>query len=247
MKRSDQQNERACSICGTSTAPVFACDGGQVCETCAETTREGRDNTSRALKTMRTANERKMERLTDQSDDHDQPAKHDYAIASGLLMCGDLNEVVAGVQLGSGGEVISQKSGGIINTLTEPTVAALEASNHRTELLTMLGTDIAAMALDAADTIGAGNSMEKMLAHQMAGLHDATMKMLHRAHLMQDSDQSVKYVNAAIKASNAYQGGLGTLARMRDDKQQRILVQHVNVSPGGQAIVGTVQSGGGKV
>jgi hypothetical protein len=108
-----------------------------------------------------------------------------------------------------------------------------------------VGSDIAAKVLDAADTISANNSLEKMLAHQMAGLHQVGMKMLHRANLMQEAKHSVQYLNAAIKASTAYQGAMATLHRVRDDKRQHILVQHVNVGAGGQAVVGTVNSGGG--
>lgn len=244
MKRIDQQIERACSLCGTTAAPVFDCDGGQVCEACAETTREGRDNTSRALKTMRTANVRKLDLIKDQANVHEALSQQEYAIVSGQLMSSVLTEVVSGVQLGSGGEAINSKAGGMVNTLTEPTVASLEASNHRTELLTMLGTDIAAMALDAAATVEAANSLEMMLAHQMAAIHQLSMKMAHRASLIQDPAVAVKTMNAAMKGFSTYQGGLAALRHLRGTQQQHIVVQHVNVASGGQAMVGNVNTEG---
>lgn len=182
--------------------------------------------------------------LTDQQEDRIRMDEDQYALASTALMVSDLAAPVPSTCIGSGGEAIDQKHAGMVNTLTVPTIAALEASSHRTELLTQLGTDIAAMALDAATTIRAANSLEKMLAHQMAALHQASMRMLHRANLVQDTEHAVKYVNAAIKASMAYQGALTTISRVRDDKRQHILVQHVNVGAGGQAVVGTVNSGG---
>ena len=161
-------------------------------------------------------------------------------------MTDDLVAAAPAIKLGSGGEAIDQKHGGLVNTLTEPTVAALEASNHRTELLTQLGTDIAAMALDAADTIGAGNSLEKMLAHQMAALHEASLQMFRRANLMEDHAVATKCMGAAIKACTAYQNALMTLERVRSDKRQHIVVQHVQVNAGGQAVVGSVSAGGGQ-
>ena len=246
MKAPLSLQERTCSICGTHDREIIACDGGLVCEVCAQTTREGRDNTSRSLKVKRRRDQLQCDVLTGQRKIHLSPDEQQYALASDTLMLEDLSSAEPNIKLVSGREAINPKHGGVVNTLTEPTIAALEASNHRTELLTQLGTDIAAMALDAADTINAGNSLEKMLVHQMAGLHQASMKMLHRANLMQDADHSVKYVNAAIKASTAYQGAMATLHRVRDDKRQHILVQHVNVGAGGQAVVGTVNSGVGQ-
>jgi hypothetical protein len=246
MKSPIARLERTCSICGSHGHKLVACDGGQVCEACSETTREGRDNTSRSLKAKLRRDQLQCDVLTGQREIHLSLEEQQYNLASGTLMSDDLDAMLPGIKLVSGGEAINQKHAGMVNTLTEPNVAALEASSHRTELLTQLGTDIAAMALDAADTISANNSLEKMLAHQMAGLHQASIRMLHRANLMQDTEHSVKYVNAAIKASTAYQGAMATLHRVRDDKRQHILVQHVNVGAGGQAVVGTVNSGGGQ-
>lgn len=246
MKRANDTRERTCSICGNPCGGVSHIESAQVCGPCAEVTREGRDNTSRSLKAKRRRDQLHCDLLTGQREVHLSPDEQQYTLVSGSLMSEDLAALVPHVKLSSGHEAIDQKHGGLVNTLTEPTVAALEASSHRTELLTQMGTDIAAMALDAADTINAGNSLEKMLAHQMAGLHQASMKMLHRANLMQDTDHSVKYVNAAIKASSAYQGAMAVLHRVRDEKRQHILVQHVNVGAGGQAVVGTVNSGGGQ-
>ena len=44
--------------------------------------------------------------------------------------------------------------------------------------MTEQGADVAAMALDAVNTIQAENSLEKMLAHQLAAAHKATIEMI---------------------------------------------------------------------
>jgi hypothetical protein len=46
----------------------------------------------------------------------------------------------------------------IRDTLTTPDAAALDASEHRIDLLTRIGTNCAALVLDAANSIEAGNS-----------------------------------------------------------------------------------------
>lgn len=246
MKRPEPQHAAACSICGVTGAHLFGCDGGQICEECSETTRQGRDNTSRALKSKRAADQLQVDLLTGQQNARMTADESDYSIASGGLMSAALDEVLSDVAVGSGGEVVSQEHAGLINTLTEPKVAALEASNHRTELLTMLGTDIAAMALDAADTIEADNSLERMLAHQMAAIHQMSMKMAHRANLTADPAVAVKTMNAAMKGFATYQGALSALRHIRGSQHQHIVVQHVNVASGGQAMVGSVSARGGR-
>ena len=63
----------------------------------------------------------------------------------------------------------------LYDTLTVPDLAAVEASFDRSRLLTEQGADVAAMALDVANTIQAGDRSEKMLAHQLAAMHKVGM------------------------------------------------------------------------
>lgn len=244
MKWPNLQDMPCCAICASSEVKLFDCDGGQVCEACAETTRQGRDNSSRALKVKNKRDQLQVNLLTGQLQAQQITNEQAYELTGGSLMSDVLNEVVPDVHLGSGGEAINPKHGGMVNTLTQPTVAALEASSHRTDLLTMLGTDIAAMALDAADTVKAANSLEMMLAHQMAAIHQLSMKMAHRASLIQDPAVAVKTMNAAMKGFSTYQGGLAAFRHLRGTQQQYIVVQHVNVASGGQAMVGNVNTEG---
>jgi hypothetical protein len=169
MKPPRAKAERVCSICGVTHGDLTSYLDGHVCETCCENTREGRDGTTQALKLKQTADRLQVEQLQGQTG-HQSAEAVEYTIAAGQLMAGELLGATTPVQIGSGGEVIKPAAAGMINTLSQPSIAALDASNHRTDLLTMLGSDIAAMALDAADTIEAGNSLEKMLAHQMISM-----------------------------------------------------------------------------
>ena len=50
-------------------------------------------------------------------------------------------------------------------------------------------------------------------------------------------------MNLGVRFMETFQRGLLTFQRLRSGSDQRILVQHVKVSEGGQAIVGDVNVG----
>jgi hypothetical protein len=246
MKQRKPSATPECSICHSQSAQLMEYLGGHVCETCSEKTRLGVDTTSHALRLQQAANTAQVQQLTGEETSLTSDELEYKAVSNALMAQEILDEEGHGVRLGSGGEVINPKVAGLVNTMNEPGIAAIEASNHRTDLLTSLGNDIAAMALDASDTISAGNSLEKMFAHQMAALHEAGMQMFRRANLMEDHAAAAKAMGVAIKACTAYQGAMVTLDKMRSDKRQHIVVQHVNVNAGGQAVVGSVSTRGGR-
>ena len=130
---------------------------------------------------------------------------------------------------------------------------AEEASVRRTDLLMQPSFDAVAMAIDAADSISAGNSLEKMLAHQMAVAHEASLRLMNRALAYEaggrslregDSVEACRLTNAAARLMSSFQDGLLTLQRLRTGGNQTVTVQHVNVQPGAQAVIGNVQTGG---
>lgn len=132
----------------------------------------------------------------------------------------------------------------IRNTMQSPDVLAIEASLQRTELLTEGNTDVLAIAIDAAESIGSSsNSLEKMLAHQMALAHKSTFKLMDRAMSERDSVEQARLVNASVRLMTVYQQGLLTLQRLRTGGKQVMTVQHVSVGQGGQAIIGSVNAG----
>jgi hypothetical protein len=131
-------------------------------------------------------------------------------------------------------------------SLTISDLAAVEASLDRSRLLLQSGTDVAAMALDAANSIHAANSLEKMLAHQMAAAHKLVMEQMGQVCYEQNARDQTKRLNAAARCMAVYQQGLLALHKMRQNGQQRITVQYVNVSHGSQAVIGNVERAGGK-
>jgi hypothetical protein len=97
------------------------------------------------------------------------------------------------------------------------------------------------MALDAATSIQAANSLEKMLAHQMAAAHKLAMELMGQVCYEQNATDETKRLNAAARCMAVYQQGLLALHKVRQNGQQRITVQYVNVSNGSQAVIGNVQ------
>jgi hypothetical protein len=161
--------------------------------------------------------------------------------------------------VGAGGEVVAPQVVGIqgthavaVETLKAgATRIAEDASMRRTELLLQPSFNALAMGVDAAESVGAGNSLEKMLAHQMAVAHEAAMRMIDRGLSYEhgrfgDQVEACRCLNTAARLISAFQDGLVTLQRLRTGGNQTVTVQHVNVAPGGQAVIGNVQSGGRK-
>jgi hypothetical protein len=137
----------------------------------------------------------------------------------------------------------------IVDTLENPTMINLGASQLRMEALQTLG--ILQPAMDAAQSIQADNSIEKMLVHQMIALHFAGMDMMKRsagAGYFSEPEPAVRtrYLNAGVRAFDGYREHMMAFVKFKARGQQTVVVQHVNVSDGGQAIVaGAVTKGGG--
>ena len=163
-------------------------------------------------------------------------------------------------EVGAGGELTITKEQEIeapklINTVDKPDNITAEASRDRLQLT--VDADCTGMALDAAETIQAENSLEKMLAHQLAIAHKLAMTFGKKAltYLNKPAqgpyDQSTLYAVEAARVANAsarmmdvYQKGVLALSKVRTGGQQTVTVQHVNVTDGGQAVVtGALKTG----
>ena len=120
--------------------------------------------------------------------------------------------------------------------LTTPDLPAVEATLDRNRLLLQDGFDVAAMAVDAALSIQASNSLEKMLAHQLAATHRQIMELMGVVACQPNAEAQVKRINAAARCMAVYQQGMLALHKIRHNGQQRIVVQYVNVSQGNPAV-----------
>jgi hypothetical protein len=156
------------------------------------------------------------------------------------------------VKPGNGGELLMvtremhSSIPGVVDTVREsPDMLAATASRDRLELT---GNTLT-MAVDAAESIKPRNSLEKMLAHELAAAHRLAMHMAEQAARLVDrhetwgkinpahSVEACRLANASARMMGAFQDGLLTLDRIRRGGRQKIVVQHVMVAPGGQAVL----------
>jgi hypothetical protein len=81
---------------------------------------------------------------------------------------------------------------------------------------------------------------ECMLAAQMAAVHMATMTFARRLAHVDNIAQQDSAERAFNKLSRTFAVQMEALKRYRTGGEQRVIVQHVTVNEGGQAIVGAV-------
>jgi hypothetical protein len=91
------------------------------------------------------------------------------------------------------------------------------------------------------------DQIESMLAAQMAAIHNATMTFAGRLNRVDNIPQQDSAERALNKLARTFAAQVEALKRYRTGGQQRVIVEHVTVNAGGQAIVGAVQSPGGGV
>ena len=88
--------------------------------------------------------------------------------------------------------------------------------------------------------------IEGQLITRMLAQHDLIMEYTGK---LTNKETSVKmremYMNHLAKFTRLYNETLDALNKYRRKGEQRVIVQHVNVENGGQAIVGNVTQGGG--
>jgi hypothetical protein len=138
-----------------------------------------------------------------------------------------------------------------------PDVLNAEAGRRRLEMASKAGSLV--VAVDAAETIKPRNSLERMLAHQLAALHTLAMGMvanandLGRQHMAGMGGnqalavEAARNANAAARLMTTFQNGMLTLDRVRRGGKQTVTVQHMTVKDGGQAVVaGSVRGGGSR-
>jgi hypothetical protein len=87
------------------------------------------------------------------------------------------------------------------------------------------------------------DQLEAMLAAQMAAVHVATMTSARRLAHVENIPQQDSAERTFNKLARTFAAQMEALKRYRTSGEQKVTVQHVSVSEGGQAIVGNVTQG----
>ena len=99
--------------------------------------------------------------------------------------------------------------------------------------------------LGFADAMKPKDPAEALLVSQMAAIHQATMMLARRLNHVENIPQQDAAERALNKLARTYAMQMEALKRYRTGGQQKVIVEHVTVNAGGQAIVGAVNRGGG--
>ena len=104
--------------------------------------------------------------------------------------------------------------------------------------------EVANNSLALLNGIQPQDEIEGMLAIQMIAVHNIAMETMRRAVTGQIISVIEGDVNNATKMLRTYTTQMEALKRYRTGGQQKVIVEHVNVNQGGQAIVGAISTGG---
>jgi len=147
-------------------------------------------------------------------------------------------------------------------TCEEPNQVNAQASQTRMELAANLGAEALVLVADTQETIGAKNSLEKMLAGQIGATHYLMMNLARRINEMtmydvptidkkdleraeRDASILAKYTASFSRLAKVIEGHYQTLQKMRTGGRQTVTVQHQHVQVAGQAIVTQNREGNG--
>ena len=226
--------KQQCLLCN-GIADVTGCGDGHICQPCADRNRVGRDGATQKAKLLQKSLAGRSAAARTKALGGEVSDLDTYAIESSALLA--LDEPIAPPPMLDGGEVAPQGDAVLLDTLAAPGVVALGASAERIRLVSQIGTDCTAMALDASDSIKASNSLEKMLSHQLASCHQMAMDHIAKAALQPNPENSVRLLNLSLRAMDTYQRGLMTLKRLRSNGQQQITISHIDARGGGMVAV----------
>jgi hypothetical protein len=90
--------------------------------------------------------------------------------------------------------------------------------------------------------------LEGLLVGQMVACHNAALRFLSGAMCEENERPQInEFTERAVKLMRTFTAQTEALARLRGkgSSEQRVVVQHVHVNEGGQAIVGSVTKGSG--
>lgn len=98
-------------------------------------------------------------------------------------------------------------------------------------------------SLEALNALEATGGLQEMLAAQLFSIHRLQQASIIMARNTNEMSAKQYFGNAAIKLANTFVQQANLLSRLQGNGGQKIVVEHVDVHQGGQAIVGNVTGG----
>ncbi len=85
--------------------------------------------------------------------------------------------------------------------------------------------------------------LQEMLSAQMLSIHQLQQVSIAMANGLKDISTRQYFSNTAIKLANTFVQQANLLSRLQGNGSQKIVVEHVEVHSGGQAVVGNINRG----
>ena len=98
-------------------------------------------------------------------------------------------------------------------------------------------------SIDNLKALSAKGGLQEMLVAQMTSIHLLQQMTVALANGSGLTDSKQYYTNSAVKLANCFTQQAALLARLQGAGGQKIIVEHVEVHHGGQAIVGNISRG----
>jgi hypothetical protein len=131
--------------------------------------------------------------------------------------------------------LLAEALGTADNDFLDGLISQLVLTNSRDGRIDKISFDL---MLSIIKGVKPRDQLESMLAAQMAAVHQVTMKLA--AQLNRAGKTDPQEILAFSKFTRTFATQLEALKRYRTGGEQKVTVQHVSVSEGGQAIVGNV-------
>lgn len=185
-------------------------------------------NVSQALKMQRDAQRRRV-----LAPDYD-PVRRDFDLGLADELDREAQKLLTPqepLQTGLGDEIIPRVEDGLPGvelTLKEPDLLNLGASEHRAQLLEQ--NKVLELGIETAQDAQAEGSIQKMISHQMAALHQRAMTMLAESETTKFPDIAIKKARAAARLVDAFSRCALTLQRLQTGGGQTIQVQYMQVN-----------------
>jgi hypothetical protein len=90
-------------------------------------------------------------------------------------------------------------------------------------------------------SLGTPDVLKTMLATQMLDTYEHQQRITKQVRLSAHPPHQQSLINTAAKLSNVFIQQVGLMQKLNGQGQQKVVVEHVHVHSGGQAIVGNVE------
>ena len=215
---------------------------GWICPACLTQSSTGVSPTNKAVRhSLQSERERSLSKRAraageiEAADRHEQVANwHGHAFGS-IKHLGDREAQTVTVRHG---EAVPADSSWLRDTLSDPDLPALDSSRMRGRLLQ--ANEVTELAIDISNTANASNTIEKLLAHEMAVAHKVALEQAAKASHEDSPALEIKRLQISARMMATAQDAALTLQKVKNGRAQNIVVQHVHVEAGGQAVVGNI-------